>query len=40
VIALDAKTGEQLWAFNAIREGMRAGGRRGSCRVGACPTDR
>ena len=26
VIALDAKTGEQLWAFNAIREGMRAGG--------------
>ena len=26
VIALDAKTGEQLWVFNAIREGMRAGG--------------
>ena len=26
VIALDAKTGEQLWAFNAIREGLRAGG--------------
>src|SRR6478735_2183580 len=26
VIALDAKTGEQLWAFNAIRERMRAGG--------------
>jgi len=26
VIALDAKTGEQLWVFNAIREGLRAGG--------------
>jgi quinoprotein glucose dehydrogenase len=26
VIALDAKSGEQLWVFNAIREGMRAGG--------------
>ena len=26
VVALDAKTGEQLWVFNAIREGMRAGG--------------
>src|SRR5262245_33053880 len=23
VIALDAKTGEQLWVFNSIREGMR-----------------
>jgi quinoprotein glucose dehydrogenase len=26
VIALDARTGEQLWVFNGIREGMRAGG--------------
>jgi len=26
VVALDARTGEQLWVFNAIREGMRAGG--------------
>ena len=26
VVALDAKTGEQLWVFNSVREGMRAGG--------------
>ncbi|MEO8681057.1 MAG: PQQ-binding-like beta-propeller repeat protein [Vicinamibacterales bacterium] len=26
VVALDARSGEQLWVFNAIREGIRAGG--------------